>query len=261
MPFYAYEGGPDTYGPNDISAKQNASLDLAIIPIIQQYLGTWYGYGNGLFNWFTVGAGTYDSQYGTWSTTNDMYNQDTAKTIALRMIQSSPLPLINGGMQLPTTFYGNTGNTSWEYMNLGNSVAYLVNVPYTNGAVFNLSMYYSAYVQNASVSFYINNQLLSNFIFPYTGSTGNVWVSYPNLITLGSGLNVLQLVSNLNYHGPITLVYLKFTMTSQLSSPYYQYPPLTPCPTLSSTFNQPASSAFTIYPQILVMLVIVVLFI
>lgn len=64
--FYAYEGGPDTFGPNSVQSKKSASLDPRMIPLISNYLTIWYSYRMKLFNWFTIGASSYDTQYGTW---------------------------------------------------------------------------------------------------------------------------------------------------------------------------------------------------
>ena len=63
---YSYEGGPDTFGPTSIAAKKNASLDPRMKGLVNDYLDIWYQSGGSLFNWFTVGAGSYDTQYGTW---------------------------------------------------------------------------------------------------------------------------------------------------------------------------------------------------
>jgi hypothetical protein len=62
----AYEGGPDTFGPNSIQAKKAATLDPKMTPIVAKFLNDWYAAGGGLFNWFTFISTGYDSQYGTW---------------------------------------------------------------------------------------------------------------------------------------------------------------------------------------------------
>lgn len=79
LKFVAYEGGSDTFGPNNIAAKKAASLDPRMRPLVVKYLKTWYGYGFELFNWFVAGATSYDSQYGTWGLTNDMTRLSSPK--------------------------------------------------------------------------------------------------------------------------------------------------------------------------------------
>jgi hypothetical protein len=83
----AYEGGPDTFGPNNIAAKRDASLDPRMQTLMERYLRIWYAKGGSQFNWFTLGAGSYDTRYGTWSITNDINNQDTPKMRAFRTIR------------------------------------------------------------------------------------------------------------------------------------------------------------------------------
>jgi hypothetical protein len=87
----AYEGGPDTFGPNNVAAKKAASLDPRMRDVCEKYLKIWYAKGGDQFNWFTIGAGTYDSQYGTWSVTNDITNLDTPKMQAFRDIRQTRL--------------------------------------------------------------------------------------------------------------------------------------------------------------------------
>ena len=62
----SYEGGPDSFGPNSIGAKKNASLSEAMVPIVTNFMKDWYSWGGELFNWFVWGTSSYDSQYGTW---------------------------------------------------------------------------------------------------------------------------------------------------------------------------------------------------
>ena len=55
----AYEGGPDTFGPNNIQAKKDAMLDPQMTNLVERYLNVWYQKGGDQFNWFTLGAGTF----------------------------------------------------------------------------------------------------------------------------------------------------------------------------------------------------------
>src|SRR5262249_20541667 len=63
--FVAYEGGPDTFGGNNVQAKKDASFDPRMQTISQDYLRGWYAAGGGLFNWYVGGATSWDGQYGT----------------------------------------------------------------------------------------------------------------------------------------------------------------------------------------------------
>ena len=64
--YVGYEGGPDTFGVNSIQAKKQASNDIRMTNITINFLNDWYAAGGHLFNWFTYGASSYDTQYGTW---------------------------------------------------------------------------------------------------------------------------------------------------------------------------------------------------
>ena len=65
----AYEGGPHTYGAMNIAAKRAASLDPVMQSIVVRYLNNWYSKGGDLFMYYTLGARSYNSPYGTWSIT------------------------------------------------------------------------------------------------------------------------------------------------------------------------------------------------
>ncbi len=83
LAFVAYEGGPDTFGPNNVAVKKAASMDPRMKDICVRYLNTWYSRGFGLFNWFIAGATNWDTPFGTWGLTDDMANQNTPKIQAL----------------------------------------------------------------------------------------------------------------------------------------------------------------------------------
>lgn len=104
LKFVAYEGGSDTFGPNNVAAKKAASLDPRLRPIVTKYLNVWYGYGFDLFNWFVAGATSYDGNYGTWGLTNDMTNQATPKITAIDAMKSQGMVALAQGRPVPGTF-------------------------------------------------------------------------------------------------------------------------------------------------------------
>ena len=83
----AYEGGPDTFGPQNIAAKRAASLDPQIQAILVKYLNNWYAKGGDLFNYFTVGARSYNSPYGTWAITEDLDVLNSPKIKAFQQVR------------------------------------------------------------------------------------------------------------------------------------------------------------------------------
>jgi hypothetical protein len=85
----AYETGADTMGPFNLTAKKRASLDPRIKPLIEQFMNQWYRAGGDLAAWYTLGARTYDTQFGTWTLTNDINRTDTAKAQAFRSVRNA----------------------------------------------------------------------------------------------------------------------------------------------------------------------------
>eukprot|EP01012_Entosiphon_sulcatum_P023602 TRINITY_DN2869_c0_g1_i1.p1 TRINITY_DN2869_c0_g1~~TRINITY_DN2869_c0_g1_i1.p1 ORF type:complete len:646 (+),score=109.07 TRINITY_DN2869_c0_g1_i1:22-1938(+) len=137
----AYEGGPDTFGPNGIDAKYNATTDPRMKDISVSYLDTWYSYGFGPLNWFVAGAGGWRSQYGTWALTDDMKNQNTYKIQAIDQVRSAGRPAVRVGLAVPGTINGGQYTGSGGMMNStgtvripawwGKSADYLLRVPET----------------------------------------------------------------------------------------------------------------------------------
>jgi hypothetical protein len=76
-------------GPFNIAAKKKASLDPRIKALMYQYMNQWYRAGGDLAAWYTIGARSYDTQFGTWTLTNDINKTDTAKAQAFRAIRDA----------------------------------------------------------------------------------------------------------------------------------------------------------------------------
>jgi hypothetical protein len=78
----AYEGGIDTYGANSVAAKAAGSLDPRMTDILTGFMDTWYSKGGDLFNWYTLGARSFSSPYGSYSITDDINNYNEPKELA-----------------------------------------------------------------------------------------------------------------------------------------------------------------------------------
>ena len=90
LPFLAYEGGSDTFGPGSLAAKADASADPRMEGLCRRYLQTWFDSGGGLFMWFHAGAGRWDHPYGSWELTTDIADNDTAKLRCLHSFLNPP---------------------------------------------------------------------------------------------------------------------------------------------------------------------------
>ena len=86
LPFLAYEGGSDTFGPGSLAAKKAASLHPRMETLCRRYLDNWYDSGGGLFMWFHAGAGRWDTPYGTWELTTDLALDDAPKLRCLHAV-------------------------------------------------------------------------------------------------------------------------------------------------------------------------------
>lgn len=137
-----YEGGPDTFGGNNIAAKETASLDPRMKKVVVNYLNTWYGKGNDLFNWFVLGAGDYNTQFGTWSISTDLADLNQPKSQGYDAVRDAPRPPIVIGAIPPVVidarresdngFGGDLGRASSFYrrfLGTGSTFDYLINAP------------------------------------------------------------------------------------------------------------------------------------
>ena len=134
----AYEGGPDTFGPNNIAAKKAATLDPQMQNLVQRYLTVWYQKGGDQFNWFTLGAGNFDTQYGTYSITDNLANLNEPKELGYLNIRNGAKPRPTAGLALPgeidARFHSgggaaNSGGYYVRFIGAGSTFDYLVNAP------------------------------------------------------------------------------------------------------------------------------------
>ncbi|MFT3933169.1 MAG: T9SS type A sorting domain-containing protein [Chitinophagaceae bacterium] len=100
-----YEGGPDTYGPNNQQIKADLNFDPRMKTISADYLTQWYQNGGKQFNWYYIGnGGNYVSQYGTWNLLG--WLQDSLlnmKYQGVQQILNGTTPAITAGLSIPGT--------------------------------------------------------------------------------------------------------------------------------------------------------------
>lgn len=196
----AYEGGPDTYGPNNIQAKKNATLDSATEALIIGYLNDWYGKGFDTFFWFTSGARTYDSGSGTFALTNNMNNQNTPKIRALNALMSKPKPDLFIGEPVPWFIDGrkfiNYNRTAWQSLSYPRkSQNQFINYLLASNTSSNYYITVNVSTTSASVIQIQVNNNATNII--NLQNTNNIAVPQQYVIAyLRSGLNNLNLTIN-----------------------------------------------------------------
>ena len=203
LKFVGYEGGPDTFGPNNIAAKKAASLDPSIQAVCANYLNVWFGYGFDLMNWFVAGATSYDSQYGTWGMTNDMTNQTAPKILAFDQVKAQLRAPLTAGIAVPGNIdprqfcfrdadWQKGGNltlnpSDWR----GPYRDYLLRAKTTSSHPITLSV--GTDQAGVKVQIWLNNALVGTETLPNTGglSTYKKTVALP--MKMNAGMNVIRL--------------------------------------------------------------------
>jgi len=198
-----YEGGPDTFGPNGIQAKSQATLDPRMKQLVVTYLNNWYGYGFNSLNWFVSGADSYNTQYGTWALTEDMDNLQVPKIEGIDAVRTSAPPPITIGTVLP----GQVNATDWvghpvpevdpylRYIGLNNTYFYIVR---SSSAKSYQVTVYTAGSASASLGVSINNKPESIVNTPNTGSDTNFQPCPSVTLNFDSGINIVRLFSHAN---------------------------------------------------------------
>lgn len=140
LPFFAYEAGADTFGQGSIASKKAASLDPRMLDLCKRYLSTWYAGGGQMLMWYTAGASTWDTQYGTWGLTTDLSLPDTPKIQCIDETRNGMLPAIKARNQIPGSFdalayvenfepYTEASKGQVKYLHPESFVDYLVYAP------------------------------------------------------------------------------------------------------------------------------------
>jgi len=97
----AYEGGPSLVGEHSFEAKNKASRDPRMTPLLADYLTRWFAQGDELFMYYNL-ASPY-GKFNSWGLT-DTINVPSVKTAAIDKILAGPLPIETGGTSVPSTF-------------------------------------------------------------------------------------------------------------------------------------------------------------
>jgi len=213
----AYEGGPDTFGGNNIAAKKNATLHPHMKNIVQRYLKAWYSHGGDQFNWYSLGAWSFETQYGTYSITNDLHDLTQPKELGFNAVRRSPLPAIAVGALLPGELdaRSNLGsNTPFvdpyvRYIAAGSKYDYLLRVP--SAKTYNLKVSVGSSSDGQTLDVLVNNHKEATVAVPNNGKSdyGDTFAdTAPIPLKLQAGLNVVRLFVSANR--PYNLNSLKF---------------------------------------------------
>ena len=192
-----YEGGPDTFGPNNIQAKLDASRDPQMKQLCMDYLNKWYAYGAGeLFNWFTAGSGDWTSQYGTWSLTEHFENSHKLQAIDAILAQTPSA--ITAGQTVPGNIdarkvagYGMGWDTDAYYSpNYQDFQEYLINV--SQAGTYQLIIQTAADHTGEQMPIGLNDTAVTTLNVPNSNSNTTFISNAPITLNLRAGLNTLR---------------------------------------------------------------------
>ncbi|WP_439621800.1 PA14 domain-containing protein [Gemmata sp.] len=200
----AYEGGPDTFGGNNVAAKKAASLDPRMKDITVQYMNDWYARGGDLFTWYMAGPTNYDTQYGTWGLTNDITNLAAPKYAGVQQVIAAPeaaetvgTPVSGEVLAKNAVGPGATADAYPRYLHNGDTREYLVRVP--QAGTYSLRVRYAAAQAGGQVQLSVNGADAGTLSLPVTGPNYDALWS-PNdfadstavTVRLDAGLNVVR---------------------------------------------------------------------
>lgn len=202
LEFMSYEGGPDTFGPNNLQAKVDLNFDPAMRTISSNSIMRWQQNGGKQYNWFVIGIGgnNWNTQYGTWALLH-WFNDSTTnmKYQGLKDAMAAPIAPITAGLAIPGAFkasqlVGYPNNFAATKMICAypaevNSDWYLVNAA-TDGT-YDLHITTMIGYAGAKAAVYLNNVKVGDLTFTVNGAA---YVSSSTLaMYLSQGLNTIQL--------------------------------------------------------------------
>lgn len=198
----AYEGGPDTFGPNNVQAKKAASLDPRMKTIVQKYLDMWYAKGGDQFNWFVLGAGNFDTQYGTWALTDNLSDLSQPKEMGYDAVRTSPRHAVTIGGAVPGevdarfSLGRNNPNTDpfLRYLAADSKFDYLVRA--SRAGTCSLRVSIAGEKPNTKLDVLVNDSPIASLDVPQIADNDNgekFADTLPLPLTLPAGLSVIRL--------------------------------------------------------------------
>ena len=69
------------------------------LAVVTRYLNTWYAKGGDQFNWFTIGARSYNTPYGTWAITDSYSRLNAPKILGYQQVRdAAPVNVSTGAV-------------------------------------------------------------------------------------------------------------------------------------------------------------------
>lgn len=210
LEYLGYEGGPDTFGPNNVPAKRAANLDPRMADICRGFLTDWFRAGFGELVWYVAGATRWDTEYGTWGLTYDMSVQKTPKIEAVDGVRRSLKIPVTAGIPVPGPvdarhFVGAPADwaTRDPYLRTPQASTYndyLVRVD--SAGTYELRIEAASGAKGGQIHALVNTRPIGIMTLPPTGGWEKWGTTHPVTVDLEQGLSVVRLffVSNQAYN-------------------------------------------------------------
>lgn len=193
----AYEGGPDTYGSNNIAAKAQASRTAQMGSLCSNLLLKWYAYGGSLFNWFTAGAGNWNTPYGTWSLTERFEYSNKLKAIDSVLNLTPYYPTVGQSVNdtidaryvagyVASNLAATSYSPGWQDVD-----EWIVRVPKDSAGVFRFGIETATYATGLYLESHIDERNMGIYILPTTLTS--FYNNFLDTITLTEGLHTVRL--------------------------------------------------------------------
>ncbi len=202
-----YEAGPDTFGSKNVTSKLNAMRSPQMKTICEDFLSKWFTLfgADGLLNWFTGGTGKWDTQYGTWSLTENYENSYKLQAIDASLASTVVAP--TAGVVIPGTIDArkyegkpstwNSTKTPDFAIPYNSYLQYLINVPVGMTGNYKLSVETQCNVAGKDFIVAVDNQMVTTINVPNNGKTGYV-VNAIGEIYLEEGLHTIRFTKTAN---------------------------------------------------------------
>ena len=216
-PFMAYEGGPDTFGGNNMLAKAQAHRDARIRPLVSRAIRRWFSSGGGLYNHYASGADEWETPFGAWSLAERIQDVASPKILAMDDAARQPFPDVTLGastmaeidarlhVERPDDWASRPGP---GLAATGDWFEYLLRVD--RPGRHELRVRAAAYDAGAGLAVEVNGQPQGTLSLPPTGPWGNgnfVW-SHDLPVILPAGQSVLRLRHLADWRTDIRALYL-----------------------------------------------------
>ncbi|MGH8128361.1 MAG: hypothetical protein ACRETC_08345 [Gammaproteobacteria bacterium] len=204
---FTYEGGPGMSGSASLDAKIAANLDPQMGNLVTTAAQDFFDHGGDMYMYYNDTSGY--GQYGMWGTTNDVFDLQAPKWLALHSIigtpqtreVGAPVPGSVSGAQPAFPVVDGTARPQFEqtgyceptycYLRGGSEYGYLFDAPQAGTYSLTLTIAGANSPPAQQAAIYVNQQQAGTISTPVIAN-GQPATSQPLLITLPGGLSLIE---------------------------------------------------------------------